>query len=93
MQYRLDFAPRPMLRLAMVEQIIRSNRLLVPPPSRPNLIALIEEGRIEGKLTEYGWIMFEDSFIAWIKDLQGGVPSQSQPVRRHADSGRSKVRP
>jgi hypothetical protein len=75
MNYKLNFAPRTMLRLSTVEQIIRTYRLLVPPPSRPNLIALIEEGRVEGKLTEYGWIMFEDSFLAWVKELQGEATS------------------
>jgi hypothetical protein len=75
MNYKLNFAHRTMLRLSAVEQIIRTHRLLVPPPSRPNLIALIEEGRVEGKLTEYGWIMFEDSFLAWVKELQGEASS------------------
>ena len=70
MKYKLDFSPRSMLRLSMVEQIIRDNRLLVPAPSRPKLIALIEEGRMQGKRTEYGWLVFEDSFLAWIKELQ-----------------------
>jgi hypothetical protein len=70
MQYKLDLKPRPLLRLSAVEQIIRANRLIVPPPSRPKLIALIEEGRIEGKRTDYGWVMFEDSFLKWVNDLQ-----------------------
>jgi hypothetical protein len=70
MKYKLDFSPRPMLRLSVIEQTIRANRLLVPPPSRPKLIALIEEGRLQGKRTEYGWLVFEDSFHSWIKELQ-----------------------
>jgi hypothetical protein len=78
MKYQLNFATRPMLRLSAVEQIIRSNRLLVPPPSRPKLIALIEEGRIDGKLTEYGWVVYEDSFLAWVKDLQGVEPAPAR---------------
>jgi hypothetical protein len=70
MKYKLDFSPRPMLRLSVIEQTIRANRVLVPPPSRPKLIALIEEGRLQGKRTEYGWLVFEDSFLTWIKELQ-----------------------
>jgi hypothetical protein len=70
MKYKLDFSPRPMLRLSVIEQTIRANRVLVPPPSRPKLIALIEEGRLQGKRTEYGWLVFEDSFLNWIKELQ-----------------------
>jgi hypothetical protein len=70
MKYKLDFSPRPMLRLSVIEQTIRTNRVLVPPPSRPKLIALIEEGRLQGKRTEYGWLVFEDSFLNWIKELQ-----------------------
>jgi hypothetical protein len=70
MKYKLDFSPRPMLRLSVIEQTIRANRVLVPPPSRPKLIALIEEGRLQGKRTEYGWLVFEDSFHNWIKELQ-----------------------
>lgn len=70
MKYQFDFEARTMLRLSAIERIIRSNRLIVPAPSRPKLIGLIEEGRLKGKRTEYGWLVFEDSFLQWIREMQ-----------------------
>ena len=78
MNYEFGFAPRPILRLSHIERIIRRYRLIVPAPSRPKLIALIEEGKLEGKRTEYGWVVFEDSFQAWVRGLQAGAGGQDE---------------
>lgn len=69
MNYSFGFAPRPVLRLNYVEEILQKQRIITPAPSRKNLIGLIEEGQLEGKLTSYGWVVFEDSFQAWVLNL------------------------
>lgn len=69
-QFTFDFAPRPLLRLQEVERIIRASRILVPAPSRPTLIKLIEEGCLEGKRLSFGWAVYEDSFVKWTRCLQ-----------------------
>lgn len=69
-QYTFDFAPRQMLRLSEIEDIIRSYRIMRTPPSRDTLIAMCEDGTLEGNQTRMGWMVFEDSFDAWVKKLQ-----------------------
>jgi len=70
-QIAFGFAPRPKLRLAKVEELIAQHRIVDPPPSRQTLINWIEEGILDGRLTQLGWIVYEDSFIAWAKSLEG----------------------
>jgi hypothetical protein len=70
MQYNFGFPIRTALRLGEIEDILRQTRVLVPIPSRPKLIALCEEGKLEGRRTEFGWIVYEDSFKAWVRTLQ-----------------------
>ncbi len=70
LQYDFGFAPRPALRLSEIEQILRRHRIINPIPSRANLIELVEDGRLEGKLTNYGYIVYEDSFKKWVRSLQ-----------------------
>ncbi|MBK9155414.1 MAG: hypothetical protein IPM25_14575 [Chloracidobacterium sp.] len=44
----------------------------VPPPSRQTLIKLCEDGTLEtagDRPTPMGWLVFEDSFLAWLKKL------------------------
>jgi hypothetical protein len=65
--YDLGFGVRPKLRLCRVQEILLQKRVLDPPPSRRNLINLLEEGVIDGKLTSYGWVVYEDSFLRWLK--------------------------
>ena len=69
-QYDFGFAPRPVLRLCYVEQILRRNRIILPIPSRRNLIDLIDEGTLEGKKTDYGLVVYEDSFKRWVQTFQ-----------------------
>jgi hypothetical protein len=68
-QYYFDFAPRPVLRLCFIEEVIKKQSLITPPPSRPTLIALIERGDMEGKKTDFGYVVLEDSFRNWIKRM------------------------
>jgi len=68
-QYYFDFAPRPILRLCFIEEVIKKQSLITPPPSRPTLIALIERGDMEGKKTDFGYVVYEDSFRNWIKRM------------------------
>ncbi|MGE0133302.1 MAG: hypothetical protein AB7U82_34930 [Blastocatellales bacterium] len=69
-QIEFGFAPRPKLRLARVEELIQKHCIIDPPPSRQTLINWIEEGILEGKLTQLGWIVYQDSFIEWARSLE-----------------------
>jgi hypothetical protein len=62
------------MRLAEVERLIRKHRIIVPPLSRASLITMCEEGTLEtaGKLpSKVGWLVYEDSFLRWVKSLDG----------------------
>lgn len=70
MQYDFGFDIRRSLRLVRVEEILRQTGVIDPVPSRANLIELIEDGRLDGKLTSYGYIVYEDSFKTWVAGFQ-----------------------
>lgn len=65
------------MRLADVEEILKQGKIFKAVPSRKYLIELCEDGTFEAKLTRLGWLVFEDSFDLWLRDLQ-------QPVSRAA---------
>lgn len=69
-QIEFGFAPKPKLRLAKIEELIEQHRIVDPPPSRQTLIRWIEDGTLKGKLTQLGWIVYEDSFIEWVRSLE-----------------------
>ena len=62
---------RSKLRLSEVERLIKTHRLIVPPPSRQTLANLCEDGTLEtaGRPTGLGWLVYEDSFWAWADSL------------------------
>jgi hypothetical protein len=63
---------RPKLRLSEIERLIKKHRIIVPPLSRQKLIALCEDGTFETvgtSATKLGWLVFEDSFLRWVKRL------------------------
>lgn len=63
---------RTKLRLGEIERLIRKHRILVPAPSRPTLVGLCEDGTFEtagGKVTKFGWLVYEDSFWGWVRSL------------------------
>lgn len=63
---------RVKLRLGEIERLIRKHRIMVPAPSRPSLVALCEDGTFEtagGKVTKFGWLVYEDSFWRWVRSL------------------------
>lgn len=65
---------RTKLRLSEIEKLIKKHRVILPPPSRPTLIGLCEDGTFEtagGQPTKLGWLVFEDSFWAWVHSLDG----------------------
>ncbi len=68
--YDFGFEVRPCLRLREIELILQRARVVSPVPSRPTLIAMIEDGRLEGRRLSHGWVVYEDSFKAWVKSLQ-----------------------
>jgi len=68
----LEFRPRVKMRLSEIERLIKKHRIIVPPPSRQTLIKLCEDGTLEtagDRPTAMGWLVFEDSFLAWLRKL------------------------
>ena len=73
MQYDFGFKVHPKLRLCEIEQILRQTRVIVPVPSRSTLIKLIEDGTLKGLMpshSQFGYLVYEDSFQEWVKSLQ-----------------------
>ena len=69
----LDLSQRTKLRLGEIERLIRKHRIIVPPPTRKTLIAMCEDGTFEtvgNARTKLGWLVFEDSFLKWVKSLE-----------------------
>lgn len=74
-QRTLDLSPRPKLRLAEIDRLIRKHRIIVPPPTRRALAAMCEDGTFEtvgSTPTKMGWLVFEDSFLKWVENLDSG---------------------
>jgi hypothetical protein len=67
--FKFNFPIRPMLRPKRVKDILES--ITSDPPSRSSLLKLIKSGEIQGKRTTFGWLVFEDSFQAWVKKQFG----------------------
>ncbi|HQX55591.1 MAG TPA: hypothetical protein PLP07_06660 [Pyrinomonadaceae bacterium] len=68
----LDISPRPTLRLTEISRLIKKHRIITPAPSRPTLISLCENGTFEtvGQgPTRFGWLVYEDSFLKWVRSL------------------------
>lgn len=74
MKQMTDGNRRTKMRLSEIERIIRKERIMVPPPSRAKLIGMIEDGTLEATgtaPTKFGWLVYEDSFWAWVRSLDG----------------------
>ena len=95
--YEFPFRVRPALRLRQIEAALRSTRVIVPVPSRPTLIGLIEDGTLEGfKLPQankrsQAWLVYEDSFHEWVRSFSPdayeplpAAPAAAQGLRRAA---------
>ncbi|MEJ7847482.1 MAG: hypothetical protein WKF92_05270 [Pyrinomonadaceae bacterium] len=70
----LDFMPRPKVRLSEIERLIKKHRIIVPPPSRQTLARMCEDGTFETAgtgPTSIGWLVFEDSFLKWAREMDG----------------------
>ena len=74
MKQTTDIKIRTKLRLSEVQRLIERNRIIVPTPTRRTLSNMCEDGRFEtaanppGKI---GWLVYEDSFWAWVRSLDG----------------------
>ncbi len=74
MKQMLRQRSRTKLRLSEVERLIKEHRIIIPPPSRPTLVNLCENGTFEtvgGRPTRLGWLVFEDSFWNWANNQDG----------------------
>ncbi len=69
-QYDFGFAIRPCLRLSRIEEILQQTKIVDPVPSRKTLIRALEQGLLDGKKVKSGWIVYEDSFNAWVRSHQ-----------------------
>ncbi len=72
MKRTFDIQVRPKMRLSEIERILKDNRAIVPVPSRQTLIRMCESGVLEtptGKPGRSGWLVYEDSFLKWLKSL------------------------
>ena len=68
----LDFTPRPKIRLGEIERLIKRYRIIVPPLSRQTLVRMCEDGTFETAgigPASIGWLVFEDSFLKWAREL------------------------
>lgn len=87
-KYCFGFTVRPVLRLTEIEQILKATRVITPVPSRHTLIAMIDDGSLEGRKLSCGWVVYEDTFKRWVKSLQPEAyelfPQQSQAQSRAA---------
>lgn len=69
-KFNFGFTPKPLMRLQRIEEILRQEEIFDPIPSRPTLIALIEQGTLEGVKTRGCWLVSRHSFVAWVKSFQ-----------------------
>ena len=73
MKQTLNMETRPKMRLAEIERLIRKHRIIVPPLSRPTLCRMCEDGTFEtvgSAPTRLGWLVYEDSFLKWVRSLE-----------------------
>lgn len=64
------FVIRPTLRLYEVEEIMEMTQVLGKQKlSRHTLIAMIESGELDGRLTRVGWVVFVDSLKRWMEQF------------------------
>ena len=89
MKQVLEAQVRTKIRLAEVERLIRRHRIIIPPLSRTTLIRMCEDGTFEtagGGATNLGWLVYEDSFVKWVEDLDGGqnknAPAEPRRISR-----------
>lgn len=71
--FKHDFgAPIPRrLRIAKILEILRMTLVIDPPPGRNKIIHLCEDGTLDGVLTEFGYLITEESFNAWVRSIDG----------------------
>jgi hypothetical protein len=73
LQYEFPFQIRRTLRLSRVEQILQRSGAVDPIPSRPTLIAMIEDGTLDGKFVPSlnCYVVYVDSFHEWVESYAG----------------------
>ena len=82
----LELSPRPAISLTEVSRLIEQHRIITPVPSRPSLISLCENGTFEtvgGRPTRFGWLVYEDSFLEWVKSLSKDGGARPRRKRKH----------
>ena len=80
----LDISNRPTMRLGEIERLIKKHRIIMPPLSRATLIRMCEDNTFEavgGAATKLGWLVYEDSFLKWLDDLETGNFAKRKGLR------------
>ena len=80
-QQLADLLPRPRLRISEVERLIRIHRIIVPALSRRTILRMCEEGIFETAPRPRSgttYLIYEDSFLKWVKGLDGNRVLASQ---------------
>jgi len=75
MKQVLEKQVRTKIRLAEIDRLIRRHRIIIPPLSRATLLRMCEDGTFEtagGGPTNLGWLVYEDSFVRSVDELDGG---------------------
>lgn len=75
---------RPTLRLTEIENLIKKHRIIQPPLSRATLVNMCEEvfETVGGAPASVGWLVFEDSFLEWVRSIQNGSVKKDARERR-----------
>ena len=84
-KHSLNITIRSTLRLSEVERLIKKHRIIVPAPSRKGLRAMCEQGAfqtVSDQPSRLGWLVYEDSFWEWVKEMnEGRWPPRAFPRR------------
>ena len=87
MKYLLNNDLRPKIRLSEIEKLIKRHRIIVPPLSRTTLNRMCEDGTFEttdGRPTSVGWLVYEDSFLKWVAQLDYPAAKTRKPRRKNS---------
>lgn len=64
---------RPALTVTAAVTLLAYHNLNIPPVSRNSIISAIKRNRLEGFRGASGWMIYEDSFTAWMQARRQGL--------------------
>lgn len=73
LQLDFGFAPRPKLRISEVQKLLGKHRILGnDAPCRETIINWCEDGTLEAVYSPVGYLVYEDSFVDFVRRLDAG---------------------